>query len=61
MSICILIYFLNVIMLSFRVGVLVKEQAVLGGIVVIVLAIGAKFRGFKPRRGRWIFKGDKNL
>jgi hypothetical protein len=49
-------------MLSFRVGVLVKEQAVLlGGIVVIVLAIGAKFRGFKPRRGRWIFKGDKNL
>jgi hypothetical protein len=31
----------------------------LGGLVVIVLAIGPKVRGFKPDRGRWIFKGDK--
>jgi hypothetical protein len=27
--------------------------------VVIVLAIGPKVRGFKPGRGRRIFKGDK--
>jgi hypothetical protein len=33
----------------------------LGGLVLIVLAIGAKVRGFKPGRGRWIFMGDKNL
>jgi hypothetical protein len=26
----------------------------------IVLATGPKVRGFKPGRGRWIFKGDKN-
>jgi hypothetical protein len=32
----------------------------LGGIVVSVLAIGPKVRGFKPGQGRWIFKGDKN-
>jgi hypothetical protein len=29
--------------------------------MVIVLAIGSKVRGFKPGRGRWIFKGDKIL
>jgi hypothetical protein len=28
--------------------------------MVSVLAIGHKFRGFRPGRGRWIFKGDKN-
>jgi hypothetical protein len=33
---------------------------VLGGIVVSVLAIGHKVRGFKSGRGRWIFMGDKN-
>jgi hypothetical protein len=33
---------------------------VLGGLVVIVLAIGPKIRGFQPGRGRWIFKGGKN-
>jgi hypothetical protein len=27
--------------------------------VIIVLAIGPKVRGFKPRQGRWIFNGDK--
>jgi hypothetical protein len=32
----------------------------LGGLVVSVLAIEPKVRGFKPDRGRWIFKGDKN-
>jgi hypothetical protein len=32
----------------------------LGGVMVIVLAIGLKIRGFKPGRWRWIFKGDKN-
>jgi hypothetical protein len=25
-----------------------------------MLAAGPKVRGFKPGRGRWIFKGDKN-
>jgi hypothetical protein len=29
------------------------------GVVVSVLATGSKVRGFKPSRGRWIFKGDK--
>jgi hypothetical protein len=33
----------------------------LSGEMVGVLAIGPKVRGFKPGRGRWIFKGDKNL
>jgi hypothetical protein len=32
---------------------------VLGGVMVIVLAIGRKVRGFKPGRGQWIFKDDK--
>jgi hypothetical protein len=31
-----------------------------GGLVVIILAIGPKVRGFKPDRGRWVSKGDKN-
>jgi hypothetical protein len=34
--------------------------SVIGGLVVIVLAIISKVRGFKPGRGRWIFKGDKS-
>jgi hypothetical protein len=33
---------------------------VLGGLVIIVLAIGPKVSGFKAGRGRWIFKDDKN-
>jgi hypothetical protein len=32
----------------------------LGGLVVIVLGIGHKVLGFKPGRGLWIFKSDKN-
>jgi hypothetical protein len=28
----------------------------LSGLVVIMLAIGPKIHGFKPSRGRWIFK-----
>jgi hypothetical protein len=30
------------------------------GVVVSVPAIGSKVWGFKPGRGRWIFKGDTN-
>jgi hypothetical protein len=30
------------------------------GVMISILAIGPKVRGFKPGRGRWIFKGDKN-
>jgi hypothetical protein len=37
------------------------KQIVLSGLLVIVLATGPKVRGFKPNRGQWIFKGDKNL
>jgi hypothetical protein len=40
--------------------VLHSWEVVLGDIMVIVLAIVPKVRGFKPDRGRWIFKGDKN-
>jgi hypothetical protein len=35
-------------------------ELVVGGLVVIMLAIGRKVRGFKPRRGRWIFKDDNS-
>jgi hypothetical protein len=34
------------------------EPVVLGGLVVVMLAIGSKVRGLKTD-GRWIFKGDK--
>jgi hypothetical protein len=33
---------------------------VIGGPVVITLAIGPKVREFKPGREQWTFKGDKN-
>jgi hypothetical protein len=33
---------------------------VLGGAMVIVLAIGPKVHGFTPGRRRWIFKCDNN-
>jgi hypothetical protein len=33
---------------------------VLGGLVVIVLAIRPKVREFNPSRERWGLKGDKN-
>jgi hypothetical protein len=40
----------------------IKKQLVgLGGLVVIVLVIGPKFRGFKPGRGRCSLKCDKSL
>jgi hypothetical protein len=32
----------------------------LGGVVVSVLATGPKGHGYKPGRGKWIFKGDKH-
>jgi hypothetical protein len=35
------------------------KEVVLGGPVVIVLAIGLNVLGFKSDRGRWIFKVDK--
>jgi hypothetical protein len=31
---------------------------VLGGVMVVVLAIAPKVRGIKPGRERWIFNGD---
>jgi hypothetical protein len=36
------------------------DELALGGIVVIVLAIGPNVRRFKPGRGRWIFKDCKH-
>jgi hypothetical protein len=38
-----------------------SKQVILGGLVVIVLAIGPKVHGFRPSQGRYIFKGVKNL
>jgi hypothetical protein len=32
----------------------------IGGVMVSVFAIGPRVLGFKPIRGRWIFKGVKN-
>jgi hypothetical protein len=44
-----------------QANVLIKFQIVVfGGVIVIVLATRPKFPGFKPGRGRWISKGDKN-
>jgi hypothetical protein len=37
-----------------------NELCRLDGVMVVMLATGHKARGFKPGRGRWIFKGDKN-
>jgi hypothetical protein len=37
------------------------EPVTLGGLVVIVLAIGPKLRGLKPSQGRWIFKGNNKV
>jgi hypothetical protein len=36
-----------------------QTQVALGDLVLIVLAIEPKIRGFKAGRRRWIFKGDK--
>jgi hypothetical protein len=41
-------------------AVLFTGMIVLSGLVVIMLAIGPKVRGFKPWRERWIFKDNKN-
>jgi hypothetical protein len=41
-------------------GMTLGLAVVLGGLVVIMLPIGRKVRGFRPRRGRSIFKDDKN-
>jgi hypothetical protein len=30
------------------------------GVMISILVIGPKVRGFKPGRGGWIFNGDKN-
>jgi hypothetical protein len=38
-------------------GVIVR----FGGLMIIVLATGHKFRGFKPGRERRIFKDDRRL
>jgi hypothetical protein len=48
-------YILNIL----RVHLLLDQVAV-GGLAVIVLAIGPKVWKFKPCRGLWIFNGDKN-
>jgi hypothetical protein len=38
-----------------------EHSHVLGGVMASVLAIVPKVREFNTVRGRWIFKGDKNL
>jgi hypothetical protein len=38
----------------------IRRLVTLGSLVVIVVAIGPKVLDFKPGRGRWIYKGDKN-
>jgi hypothetical protein len=43
-----------------KVSTAFKYVVVLGGVMVTVLAIGPKVRGFKPGRERWISKGDNN-
>jgi hypothetical protein len=41
--------------------ILMYMVLILGGVMVSVLGIGPKVRGFnKPGQGRWICKGDKN-
>jgi hypothetical protein len=35
-------------------------EVVLDDLLACVLAIVSKVRGFKPGRGRWTFKDDKN-
>jgi hypothetical protein len=52
------LYFRNHLRKEVQLGK--DEEVILGGLVVIVLAIRPKVGGFKPGWGRWIFKGDKN-
>jgi hypothetical protein len=44
----------------FHTYVSILHEDVLGGVMISVLAIGPKVRGFNPGRGQWIFNGDKN-
>jgi hypothetical protein len=39
----------------------VARSEVQDTLVAVVLVILFKARGFKPGRGRWVFKGDVNL
>jgi hypothetical protein len=39
---------------------LAARASSLGGVIVSVIAIRPKARGFKPGRGAGLFKGDKN-
>jgi hypothetical protein len=60
---CVLFLIATMVLLFF---VLNKEtrlkfnRVALGGLMIIVLVIGPKGRGFRLGRGRWIFKGDRN-
>jgi hypothetical protein len=47
-------------MITVRSIEFIFKNVVLCPLFVIMLAIGPKFRGFKPGRGLRIFKGDKN-
>jgi hypothetical protein len=50
----------SVLALLVSITVIASLLVVLGGLVVIVLAIRRKLRWFKHGRGRWLFMGDKN-
>jgi hypothetical protein len=43
-----------------KVSTVFKYVVVPGSVMVNVLAIGPKVRGYKPGRERWISKGDNN-
>jgi hypothetical protein len=51
--------FASVLIRTEVVTELMLKNVVLGDLVVIVLTIGPKDRGFKPVRGRWISKDNK--
>jgi hypothetical protein len=38
----------------------INQHVILGGVMVIMLAIGPNFCRFKPDQGQWIFNGNKN-
>jgi hypothetical protein len=42
-----------------QIGSVQQCSVALGGLVVSVLAIGLKIRGFRPGRGRWNFRAIK--
>jgi hypothetical protein len=44
-----------VVLVTFKLCV----RNIISGLVVTVLPIGPKVRGFKSDRGQWIFKSDK--